>query len=238
MGSVSNALAQSLAPHVPAPFAMTASLALDGVAEIVAATPDGMTLVYTSADRGLIGLVDIADPTRPRVIQTVDVRLGGVGEPTSVAITPDGRYAVVAVRMEDDVDNPRRGVLRVYDIRQARAVRHVRDVTVGIGPDSLALHGWGKTLLAVVAIEDEETNAKGDATLPGKRPDSIDIVGLQDLYGGISSGLQRIDLLAALRALPDALYPDDPQPEFVAIDHQRHLAAVTLQENNALPWWI
>jgi hypothetical protein len=234
LGSVSNALAQSPAPHVPPPFAMTAYLAVDGVAEIVAATPDGMTLVYTSADRGLIGLVDIADPTRPRVIQTVDVRLGGVGEPTSVAITPDGRYAVVAVRMEDDVDNPRRGLLRVYDIRQPRAVRHVRDVTVGIGPDSLALHGRGKTLRAVVAIEDEETNAKGDATLPGKRPGSIDIVGLQDLYGGVSSGLQRIDLVAALRALPDALYPDDPQPEFVAIDHQRHLAAVTLQENNAI----
>ena len=234
MGSVSTALAQAPAPHVPAPFAMTAHLAVDGVAEIVAATPDGMTLVYTSSDRGVIGLVDIADPARPQVIQTVDVRLGGVGEPTSVAITPDGRYAVVAVRMDDDVDNPRRGLLRVYDIRQPRAARHVRDYTVGIGPDSLALHGRGKTLRAVVAIEDEETNAKGDATLPGKRPGSIDIVGLQDLYGGVSSGLQRVDLVAALRALPDALYPDDPQPEFVAVDHQRHLAAVTLQENNAI----
>lgn len=36
-------------------FAMVAHLAVDGVAEIVAATPDGMTLLYTSADLGRLG---------------------------------------------------------------------------------------------------------------------------------------------------------------------------------------
>ena len=216
------------------PFALVHHLPVDGVAEIVTATPNGLTLLYTSADAGALGLVDITDPARPVLLPRVDVRLGGVGEPTSVAISPDGRYAVVALRLDDDVANPRRGFLRVYDVRNPRAVKHVKDLSVGIGPDSLALAGSGKTLRAVIAIEDEETDAKGDATLGGQRPGRIDVVGLQDLYGGASSGLQSIELVVALQALPGALYPADPQPEFVSRSPNGRTAAVTLQENNAV----
>lgn len=216
------------------PFALVHHLAVDGVAEIVTATPNGLTLLYTSADAGALGLVDITDPARPVLLPRVDVRLGGVGEPTSVAISPDGRYAVIALRLDDDVANPRRGFLRVYDVRNPRAVKHVKDLSVGIGPDSLALAGSGKTLRAVIAIEDEETDAKGDATLGGQRPGRIDVVGLQDLYGGPSSGLQSIELVDALQALPGALYPADPQPEFVSLSPNGRNAAVTLQENNAV----
>jgi hypothetical protein len=226
------------APALSAPstgsFSMIHHLAVDGVAEIVAPTPDGNTLVYTSADAGVLGLIDISAPQRPVVLPRVNVRLMGLGEPTSVAISPDGRFAVVAIRLDDDVNNPRRGLLRVYDVRRPADVKHVRDVTVGIGPDSLALVGSGKTLRAVVAIEDEETDAKGDATLDGRRPGRIDVVGLQDLYGGRSSGVQSIGLVDALKALPDAIYPADPQPEFVAISPDGRTAAVTLQENNAV----
>jgi len=215
-------------------FAMVHHLPVDGVAEIVAATPDGMTLLYTSADTGVLGMVDITRPEQPRLLPRVNVQLMGVGEPTSVAITPDGRYAVVAVRLGDDVNNARRGLVRVYDIRQPAAVKHVKDITVGIGPDSLALAGQGRTLRAVVAIEDEETDAEGDATLDGQRPGRIDVVGLQDLYGGTSSGVQSIELVQALQATPGIVYPNDPQPEFVAIDARAQKAVVTLQENNAV----
>ncbi len=222
----------------PGSFAMVAHLAVDGVAEIVAATPDGQTLLYTSADAGVLGVVNIANPAQPVLLPRVDVRIHGVGEPTSVTITPDGRFAVVALRMDDDVDNPRRGFVRVFNVSNPRAITHVKDISVGIGPDSLALHGSGKTLRAVVAIEDEETIAegknKGDATLGGKRPGRIDVVGLQDLYGGPSSGVQSIELVDALKALPDAVYPADPQPEFVSIHPGSHKAVVTLQENNAI----
>lgn len=221
-------------PAARGPFALVHHLPVDGVAEIVTATPNGLTLLYTSADAGALGLVDITDPARPVSLPRVDVRLGGVGEPTSVAISPDGRYAVVALRLDDDVTNPRRGFLRVYDVRNPRAVMHVKDLSVGIGPDSLALAGSGKTLRAVIAIEDEETDAKGDATLGGQRPGRIDVVGLQDLYGGASSGLQSIELVGALQALPGALYPADPQPEFVSLSPDGRTAAVTLQENNAV----
>lgn len=218
----------------PTLFRMVSHIATPGVAEIVAASPDGLTLFYTSADAGRLGVVDIRDPARPVQRPSVDVRLHGVGEPTSVAITPDGRFAVVAVRLEDDRHNARRGLLRIYAIGKPGAVRHVRDISVGIGPDSVALAGRGRTLRAVVAIEDEETDASGDATLGGQRPGAIDVVGLESLYGGRDSGLQRLTLVDALRNLPGAVYPEDPQPEFVAIDPVRQRAAVTLQENNAV----
>lgn len=229
-------LAQA-APAAPAPqtpFAMVAHLPVHGVAEIVAATPDGQHLFYTSADAGELGVVDIRDPAHPRTLPPVNVRLHGIGEPTSVAITPDGRYAVLALRLDDDKNNPRRGLLRIYDIRDKAAITHVRDITVGIGPDSLALAGSGRRLRAVVAIEDEESDAKGDATLGGQRPGFIDVVGLESLYGGADSGLQRLDLVAALRATPGVLYPEDPQPEFVAIRADGREAVVSLQENNAV----
>lgn len=228
------AAATALAAPSAGRFAMVHHLPVDGVAEIITATPDGQTLLYTSADAGALGLVDIADPARPVHLPRVDVRLGGVGEPTSVAVSPDGRYAVVALRMDDDVANARRGFLRIYDVRNPQAVRHVKDVSVGVGPDSLALAGRDRTLRAIVAIEDEETDAKGDATLDGQRPGRIDVVGLQDLYGGPSSGLQSIDLVDALKALPGAIYPQDPQPEFVSVSPDGRTAAVTLQENNAV----
>lgn len=223
-----------LPPAEAARFAVLSHVAVDGVAEIVAATPDGQWLFYTSADAGRLGVVDLRRPEQPRLLAPVDVRFMGVGEPTSVAVSPDGRFAVLALRLDDDRDNPRRGLLRVYDVRNPEAIRHVKDITVGIGPDSLALVGQGRQLRAVVAIEDEESDAKGDATLGGRRPGRIDVVGLQDLYGGASSGLQSIGLVDALRALSDAMYPEDPQPEFVAVRADGHKAVVSLQENNAI----
>lgn len=218
----------------PTPFRMTAHLAVDGVAEIITATPDGMQLLFTSADEGRMGVVDVRDPHAPSLTAWIDVRLHGVGEPTSVAVTRDGRFAVVALRMGDDQYNARRGLLRVYSLQRPDQVVHVRDVTVGVGPDSLALVGKGRELRAVVAIEDEETDPEGDATLGGQRPGHIDVVGLQGLYGGVDSGLQRISLSQALHATPGVLYPDDPQPEFVAISPSGKRAAVSLQENNAI----
>jgi hypothetical protein len=52
------------------------------VAEIVDASRNGRTLVYTDSENAAIGFVDIADPTAPRADGTLDVG----GEPTSVAV--------------------------------------------------------------------------------------------------------------------------------------------------------
>jgi hypothetical protein len=60
-------------------------------AEIVAASTDGMTLIYTNSPKDEVGFVDITDPSAP-------VALGALamgGEPTS--ITVQGNHALIAV---------------------------------------------------------------------------------------------------------------------------------------------
>jgi hypothetical protein len=55
------------------------------VAEIIAPTSDGETLIYTDSASQEIGFVSITDPRHP----TSGGSLGMPGEPTSVAVTPD-----------------------------------------------------------------------------------------------------------------------------------------------------
>ena len=134
-------------------------------AEIVAPTPDGMTLVYTDALGGRLGVVDISDPARPT--QTASIAING--QPTSVAITPDGRYAVAAVRralfLEDQIVDPSApatpGELQMFDLQNPAAPPVVYQIApgsegaLGYLPDSVALASIGGELYAAVAIENE-----------------------------------------------------------------------------------
>ena len=67
------------------------------VAEIIASTPDGETLIYTDSAAEEIGFVTITEPRHP----TSGGSLKMPGEPTSVAVTPDGAWALVAVHGSD-----------------------------------------------------------------------------------------------------------------------------------------
>ncbi|MBP7667443.1 MAG: hypothetical protein KA774_11385, partial [Burkholderiaceae bacterium] len=96
-------------------------------AEIVAASTDGMTLVYTSGLSKQIGFVDITDPSAP-------VGLGSLaldGEPTSVAVA--GAYALVAVNTSPSFVAPT-GKLVVVSIA-TRTV--VAELDLGGQPDSV-----------------------------------------------------------------------------------------------------
>ncbi len=53
--------------------------------EIIAATADGMTLVYTDSPLGVIGMIDISDPANHAPLGAMEVG----GEPTSVGIIGD-----------------------------------------------------------------------------------------------------------------------------------------------------
>lgn len=53
------------------------------VAEIVAASPDGNTLVYTDGEQQGIGFIDIRNPSAPKAMGFVPV----AGEPTSVVVS-------------------------------------------------------------------------------------------------------------------------------------------------------
>lgn len=205
-----------------------------GVAEIVAATPDGNTLLYTDAANHRVGVVDISEPSAPRQVASIPVG----GSPTSVAISTTGARAFVAVqttrRDEGEAPEVSPGALVVINIAARTAVSSVE---IGNGPDSVATTRIDGVDVAVVAIENEplvvEDGVVTDEELPGD-PGDISGPGLVQVVAFEPGGPRVIDLPIAGRPdLPSGLlFPEDPQPEFVSIRGER--AAVTLQENNGV----
>ena len=127
------------------------------VAEIVDATADGQTLVYTDSEGEQIGLLDIADPANPRGLGVLSVG----GEPTSVAVA--GPYALVGVNTSKDFKTPS-GELVVVNIWDPAAPFVVRRISVAGQPDSVAVSP--DLRYAAVVIENERDEDLEDAGLP------------------------------------------------------------------------
>lgn len=186
------------------------------VAEIIDATKDGRTLVYTDAAQEAIGFVDIANPSAPQP--------GGVlpmgGEPTSVGLT--SRYALVAVNTSPSFIAPS-GHLAVVDLA-TRTI--VRTIPLAGQPDSIKVSPDQR--YAAIAIEnerDEDIEVGGaEGGLPQSPAGLLEIV---DMRGAPAAWAVRDVDLTGLSSYA----PDDPEPEFVDID-ERNRAVVTMQENN------
>lgn len=183
------------------------------VAEIVAASSDGMTLVYTDSPGEQLGFVDLTDPANP----VADGTLALSGEPTSVAIKDN--YALVGVNTSDDFVNVS-GHLEVVDISSQTSVRQI---DLGGQPDSVAVSPDGH--YAAVVIENERDEDLGDGVPPQAPAGFLVIVDLSDSdpANWTSSSVDLTQL--------SALYAGDPEPEFVDINEE-NIAVVTLQENN------
>lgn len=188
------------------------------VAEIVTATTDGQTLLYTDSEVGEIGFVDISDPADP----TADGSLPVPGSPTSVTVTPNGSWALVATDTSDgDFVDPS-GDLLVVDLT-TRTV--ARTIALGGQPDSIAVSRDGR--FAAIAIENQRDEDLGDGGLPQDPAGNLTIV---DLLGAPATWTTRV---VDLTGLASAFEPSDPEAEFVDIS-ATNIAAVTLQENNAV----
>jgi DNA-binding beta-propeller fold protein YncE len=179
------------------------------VAEIAAATPDGKTVLYTDSEQKEVGIVDISKPSAPQQRGAVTT----TGEPTSVAITPNGRYALICTRGPD--------LLLVLDLRARRtSPTVVATFPLGGQPDSVAISPNGR--YAAIAIENERLDE--DLPLPVDPPGFLTIVDLKSKPSKWS--LRDV----TLTGLADR-FSDDPEPEYVSINKD-NIAAVTLQENN------
>lgn len=86
--------------HVADNLPADADPAIETVSEIIAATEDGSTLVYTDALGNRIGLIGITDPASPQAAGTV--ALGG--SPTSTVVI--GGKALVGVVTSESRANP------------------------------------------------------------------------------------------------------------------------------------
>lgn len=184
-------------------------------AEIVTATQDGNTLIYTDSPGESLGFVDISTPDRPQGIGVV--ALGG--EPTSVAIKGD--WALVGVNTSEDYVNVS-GVLAVVDIASRSVVRRI---DLAGQPDSVAVSPDGR--FAAVAIENERDEDLNEGALPQLPAGSLDIV---DIDAADPAQWARRNV--AMTGLA-GLFPEDPEPEYVDINHD-NIAVVSLQENNHL----
>ncbi|MGY1694723.1 hypothetical protein ACI780_07380 [Geodermatophilus sp. SYSU D00814] len=210
------------APGPQRSFTEVATFDVSGeVAEILAVTPDGRTLLHADSATGEVGLVDLTRPDRPRAIGGVAVG----GEPTSVAVTRDGRHALAVVDTSASPAAPS-GEPAVIDLR-TRSV--VRTLDLGGQPDSVAVAPDGS--VAAVAIEnqrDEEVEVGGvEGGLPQAPAGFLAVVDLHGPVAGWTVG--RVELTG----LEVALYPEDTEPEYVDVDRDG-VAAETLQENNAV----
>jgi hypothetical protein len=196
------------------------------VAEIVTATEDGRTLLYTDAGARLVGFVDISNAERPTASGTIATG----GSPTSVAVVKG--HALVAV---DDTPTEPDGTFGAHDGRLlvidigSRSV--VRTFDLGGQPDSIKVthnHQY-----AVIAIENQRDEEVADGVMPhtptnGAERDEPGWVTIIDLKGPVAGWSSRAVML---EGLPGMLYAEDPEPEFVDTNATGQ-AVVTLQENN------
>ncbi|MBB3952115.1 esterase-like activity of phytase family protein [Aureimonas jatrophae] len=182
-------------------------------AEIIAASEDGRTLVYSDSPLGGIGFVDLADPRVPKGGGFLDM----AGEPTSVTVV--GGNALVAVNTSENRANPsgRLGVVSMTT-RQETA-----SCDLGGQPDSVAVSP-DRSMLAV-AIENERDEDVNDGALPQMPAGFLALLPLRN-GAPDCTGLRRVDMTG----LGD-IAPEDPEPEFVSFNARGEIA-VTLQENN------
>ena len=186
------------------------------VAEIVYASDDGKMIAYTDGKQDSVGFMDITDPANPKPDGAVNVQ----GESTSLVIK--GKYVVVGVATSPDFVNPS-GNLQVIDMDSKTVVATIDMMGQ---PDAVALSP-DKNFIAV-AIENERDEDLGDGGLPQLPAGFLQVVdcSAEDPSEWTATKVEMTDL-------PGVSFPEDPEPEFVAINED-NIAVVTLQENNAI----
>ncbi|WP_174801202.1 esterase-like activity of phytase family protein [Martelella limonii] len=185
-------------------------------AEIIAASEDGNTLVYTDSPLGALGFVDITDPKAPAALGITKLD----GEPTSVAVA--GAKALVGVNTSESYTAPS-GFLGVVDIA-SRTLESQCDL--GGQPDSVAVSPDGS--MVAIAIENERDEELNDGELPQMPGGDLVIISLKD--GVADCGTIKH---VVMTGFDEMVAPTDPEPEFVDINADNEIV-LTLQENNGI----
>jgi len=188
---------------------------IETVAEIVVASDDGMTLIYSDSQQKNVGFVDVTDAHSPKALGVTML----TGEPTSVAVLGD--YAFAAINTSEDFVNPS-GKLVAINIKTKNIEKTWE---LGGQPDSVAISPDQKYI--VIAIENERDEDLGDGS-PPQMPAGFVLV-FETTTELDDYSITKIDLIG----LDGVKYPEDPEPEFVSINNN-NIATVTLQENNAI----
>ncbi|MCF6369990.1 esterase-like activity of phytase family protein [Rhizobium halophilum] len=182
-------------------------------AEIITASEDGNTLIYSDSPLGGIGFVDITDASAPKAAGALMMD----GEPTSVTVA--GSKVLVAVNTSESFVKPS-GKFVVVDVA-SKSIEASCDL--GGQPDSVAISG--DKSFAAIAIENERDEDLNDGEIPQMPAGDLAIITLKDGVADCGS-IKHVDVTG----LADVA-GDDPEPEFVSINSLGEIA-LTLQENN------
>lgn len=182
-------------------------------AEIIDASADGMTLIYTDSPASVVGMIDITNPNQPEPLGTLALE----GEPTAVAVS--GNTAYVGVNTSTNyVDTS--GHLLAINLDERREVGRCE---LGGQPDSVAVAADGS--FVSIAIENERDEDLGLGRT-GQMP-----AGFLSMVRTTDSGLNCDTLNQIALTGMATVSPEDPEPEFVDINALGE-TVVTLQENN------
>ena len=181
--------------------------------EIIDATADGMTLVYTDSPLEALGRVDITDPANPKPLGNIALP----GEPTSVAVV--GTTAYVGVNTSESYTAPS-GMLKAIDVATGK---ELASCDLGGQPDSIAKSKDGAFIS--VAIENERDEDLNDGVIPQLPAGNLVMINTSD--AGLDCASMK---MVGLTGLAD-IAGSDPEPEYVSINGLGE-TVVTLQENN------
>ncbi|SUB02851.1 Uncharacterized protein conserved in bacteria [Pannonibacter phragmitetus] len=186
-------------------------------AEIITATKDGQTLVFSDSPGEAVVFVDIANPAEPKPAG----RIAMGGEPTSV--TAAQKFILAGVNTSPNYTEPS-GHLAVISLAD-KSIAATCDVKGQ--PDSVGISPDGKFL--AVAIENERDEELNEGKLPQMPAGHVAIFDLDADGMPVNCDAARIVDVTGLAEIA----PEDPEPEFVSINED-NVAVLTLQENNHL----
>lgn len=185
-------------------------------AEIVDATSDGRSLVYTDALSGKLGFIDISNPRTPTAGGTLDVD----GDPTSAATA--GMWTLAAINTSASFANPSGKLLVVHPGTK----QVVATIPLAGQPDSVAVSPDGR--YAAIVIENERDEDLNDGLIPQAPAGVLQVLRLSGAPSSWAASLKTVSLAGLAKTAPS-----DPEPEYVDINRDNE-AVVTLQENNHL----
>jgi hypothetical protein len=199
-----------------------------GAAEIVAYDSLTKRVFVVNAAATSVDVLDVADPTNPTKIATIDA--ASLGDSANSVAAKNG---LVAIAIQADVKTDP-GLIAVYD---SSTLALLRTFPAGALPDMIAFSPAGDSIL--VANEGEPNDAytidpEGSLTL-------VDLAHGLDAAQVWQIDFNKFDskraklLEKGVRLFgPDATVSQDLEPEYVTFSWDGRTAWVTLQENNAL----
>ena len=204
--------------------------------EIVAFDPVTNRAFITNGEARAIDIVDFSVQASPTLVNRVSILSYGA-DITSVAVK-GGVVAAALTNAPTGTNTPMAGSVLLLDTSGTV----LKQLTVGVLPDSLTFSRDGKTI--VVAGEGEPICAPGN-TDPAAAQDPLGTVGLINLANGAVdatvtvldfTNFNKTDLLAEnVRVFfPGSTAAQDLEPEYATVSADGATAYLTLQENNAL----